>query len=77
MDAEPPRALHLPGQPSRMATVRGREHILVGSSQWVQDENAQVSMFCAQEVEDFAFSARNEVEWLNEHMAEIFSKDQM
>ena len=41
------------------------------------DENEQMSLFGVQEAEDFAFSARNEVEWLNEHMAEIFSKNQL
>ena len=49
----------------------------VGSAQWIHDENDQVAQVCAQEAEDFAFSARNEVEWLNEHMAEIFSKNQV
>lgn len=29
------------------------------------------------EAEEFSFSARNEVEWLNEHMAEIFNENQM
>ena len=60
-----------------MAAVRVRGQPLVGSIQWIQDENLQLSAFCAQEAEDFTFSARNEVEWLNEHMAEIFSKDQV
>ncbi len=49
----------------------------VGSKSWIRDENAQVAQFCAQEIEDFTFSARNEVEWLNEHMADIFSKNQV
>jgi hypothetical protein len=31
----------------------------------------------AAEAEEFTFSARNEIEWLNEHMAEIFSKNQV
>jgi len=44
---------------------------------WIQDENRQINQFAAQEVEDFMFSARNEVEWLNEHMADIFSKSQV
>ena len=60
-----------------MTAVRGRGQLAVGSAQWVQDENAQASVFCGQEVEDFVFSARNEVEWLNEHMADIFSKSQV
>lgn len=60
-----------------MASVRSRGSLPIGSAQWVHDENDQVAQFCAQEAEDFAFSARNEVEWLNEHMAEIFSKNQV
>ena len=60
-----------------MAAIRTRGQPAVGSALWIQDENAQVSLFCGQEVDDFTFSARNEIEWLNEHMAEIFSKDQM
>ena len=60
-----------------MASVRSRAPLPVGSAQWIHDENDQIAQFCAQEAEDFAFSARNEVEWLNEHMAEIFSKNQV
>ena len=60
-----------------MATVRSRAQLPAGSAQWINNENDQVAQFCAQEAEDFAFSARNEVEWLNEHMAEIFSKNQV
>ena len=60
-----------------MAAVHARGQPNVGSSKWIQDENAHVSLFCGQEVEDFAFSTRNEVEWLNEHMADVFSKDQV
>ena len=59
-----------------MAAVRSRAQ-RVGSAQWINDENDQVTQFCTQEAEDFTFSARNEVEWLNEHMAEIFSKNQL
>ncbi len=29
------------------------------------------------EIEEFSYSARNEMDWLNEHMAEIFSENQM
>ncbi|KAL9098753.1 MAG: hypothetical protein Q9163_005646 [Psora crenata] len=60
-----------------MAAFGAHGQSQVGSSGWVQNENRQVSLFCAQEAEDFAFSARNEVEWLNEHMAEILNKDKV
>jgi phage pi2 protein 07 len=57
--------------------ARVKAKVPVGSAQWIQDENRQIAQFCTQEVEDFSFSARNEIEWLNEHMAEIFSKNQV
>ena len=59
-----------------MTSMRSKGHP-VGSSDWIFDENAQVSQFKAQELEDFTFAARNEVEWLNEHMLDIFSKTQV
>lgn len=45
----------------------------IGSSQWIQKEKEQAGEFVEQEVEEFGYSVRNEMEWLNEHMAEIFS----
>ena len=59
-----------------MAIARSRAQVPVGSAKWINDENEQVGQFSAQEIEDFTYSARNEVEWLNEHMADIFSKNQ-
>ena len=49
----------------------------VGSAQWVQNEREQAEEFIGQDLEEFSFSARNEMEWLNEHMADIFSKSQV
>jgi hypothetical protein len=45
----------------------------VGSAQWILEERHQSNELMAQELEDFSFSVRNELEWLNEHMAEIFA----
>lgn len=58
-------------------TGRTKAQIPVGCAQWIQDENEQIELFRKQEVEDFGFSARNEIEWLNEHMADIFNKNQV
>ena len=46
----------------------------IGSAQWVLEERQQSQDLVAQELEDFQFSVRNELEWLNEHMAEIFAR---
>jgi hypothetical protein len=50
---------------------------VVGSSEWIQDERALVGEKIGEVTEDFEFSVRNELEWLNEHMKEIFSKNQV
>lgn len=47
----------------------------IGSAHWVLDERAQADDLISQELEDFGFSVRNEFEWLNEHMAEIFAQN--
>ena len=49
----------------------------VGSAQWIQAELEQSATFIEQDVEEFGYSARNEMEWLNEHMADVFSRNQL
>lgn len=49
----------------------------VGSSQWVQHERDQAADFVGQDVEEFSYSVRNELDWLNERMADIFSKTEV
>jgi hypothetical protein len=58
-----------------MTTVRGKPQMAVGSTQWIAEQKEQIAEFYGQELEDFTFTARNEVEWLNEKMAEIFSNN--
>ncbi|KAI9716287.1 MAG: hypothetical protein M1828_000383 [Chrysothrix sp. TS-e1954] len=57
-----------------MATSRTKRQQAVGSAAWVLDERQQTREMVDQEMEGFDFSARNEMEWLNEHMADIFSR---
>jgi hypothetical protein len=47
----------------------------IGSAQWILDERHQSNDLVSQELEDFGFSVRNELEWLNEHMTDIFAED--
>ena len=47
----------------------------VGSAQWIESEREQAAQFVDQEAEEFSYSVRNELEWLNEHMGDIFSGD--
>ncbi|KAJ1333696.1 inner centromere protein [Microdochium nivale] len=49
----------------------------VGSSQWIAEERTSAQQIEQTEVEEFTFSARNEFDWLHEHMADIFSDNQV
>lgn len=58
-----------------MASTRLKMAPVIGSAQWIQSEREQADQFHQLEVEEFGFAATNELEWLNEHMSDIFSKD--
>lgn len=60
-----------------MASLRTNSRIEVGSASWISEERASALQFADAEAEEFSFSARNELDWLNEHMAEIFSENQL
>lgn len=60
-----------------MATIRPSSRLQVGSASWIAEERGSALQIAEEEAEEFTFSARNEVDWLNEHMAEIFSKNQV
>lgn len=47
----------------------------IGSAGWILEERHQSNDLVAQELEDFGFSVRNELEWLNEHMADVCAND--
>ncbi len=57
--------------------MRGGPRVAVGSAAWIAEERSSATNIAQSEVEEFSFSARNEMDWLNEHMAEIFSENQM
>ncbi|KAF7532510.1 hypothetical protein G7054_g7879 [Neopestalotiopsis clavispora] len=49
----------------------------VGSAPWTAEERSSAQNIVQDEIEEFTFSARNDFEWLNEHMADIFSENQI
>ncbi|KAI0387670.1 hypothetical protein F5Y04DRAFT_9430 [Hypomontagnella monticulosa] len=59
-----------------MAGPRGAR-LPVGSAPWISEERSSALQIAQSEVEEFSFSARNDFDWLNEHMAEIFSENQI
>lgn len=46
----------------------------VGSAAWIAAEKENVLQLLQTEKDELVFPAQHELEWLNEHMAEIFSK---
>jgi hypothetical protein len=57
-----------------MAGVRGKTQP-VGSSAWIESEREQASQFVEESAEEFGYSVRNELEWLQEHMGDIFNNN--
>ncbi|KAF1834347.1 hypothetical protein BDW02DRAFT_647691 [Decorospora gaudefroyi] len=47
----------------------------VGSAGWILEERHQSNTLVSQELEDFSFSVRNELEWLNEHLFDMLASD--
>jgi hypothetical protein len=57
-----------------MAAFRA-PRLQVGSATWLAEERSAAFQIVQQESEEFSYSARNELEWLNEHMAGIFDEN--
>ncbi len=57
--------------------MRANPRLQFGSASWISEERSSALKLVDAEAEEFSFSARNDVDWLNEHMAEIFSKNQV
>lgn len=60
-----------------MAAAGARAQKPVGSLAWIAAEKENIAELVDQEIEEVEYPARHEMEWLNEHMAEIFSKSQV
>jgi hypothetical protein len=58
-----------------MAATRAR--IPTGSAPWFVSESRTAAEIIAQDVEEFSYSVCNDMEWLNEHMAEVFAPGNM
>lgn len=60
-----------------MASLRNTNRLQVGSTKWISEERSSALQIVEQEAEEFSFSVRNELDWLNEHMAEVFDENLM
>ncbi|KAI0403914.1 hypothetical protein F4802DRAFT_265724 [Xylaria palmicola] len=54
-----------------------RPLLKVGSGPWIAEERPSATQIVRSEVEEFNFSVLNEFDWLNEHMADVFSENQI
>ncbi|KAM0524651.1 hypothetical protein ACHAPE_000749 [Trichoderma viride] len=59
-----------------MTAMRG-PRLQVGSAAWIGEERASALEIVQSEVEEFNYSAHNEIEWLNEHMAAILNENEV
>ncbi|KAI1738897.1 hypothetical protein F4680DRAFT_424327 [Xylaria scruposa] len=57
--------------------MAGRTRMQVGSGPWIAEERLSATQIAQSEVEEFTFSVQNDFDWLNEHMAEVFSENQI
>jgi hypothetical protein len=49
----------------------------IGSAAWIAEERSSALQIAQTEVEEFTYSARNELDWLNEHMAGILDENEV
>ncbi|KAE8351196.1 hypothetical protein BDV28DRAFT_137606 [Aspergillus coremiiformis] len=59
-----------------MAASGARAQKPVGSAAWISTEKENFTNLVNQEMEEVEYPVRHEMDWLNEHMAEIFSSNQ-
>ena len=59
------------------AVMASRLQTAVGSAAWIAAEKENITQLLEQEKEDIIYPAQHEMEWLNEHMAEIFNRNQL
>lgn len=59
-----------------MALARSKT-ATVGTAEWLQTERQHADDKIREEVEEFGYAVKNELEWLNAHMGEVFSQSQV
>ncbi|KAF7114556.1 hypothetical protein CNMCM5793_009201 [Aspergillus hiratsukae] len=59
-----------------MAPAGPRVQKPVGSAAWISTEKENFAQLVDQEMEEIEYPVRHEMDWLNEHMAEVFASNQ-
>lgn len=60
-----------------MPAAGARAQKPVGSAAWIASEKENITQMVDQEMEEVQYPIGHEIAWLNEHMAEIFSPNQL
>ena len=60
-----------------MAPAGPRVQKPVGSAAWIATEKENFAQLVDQEMEEIEYPVRHEMDWLNEHMAEVFASNQL
>ena len=60
-----------------MPSAGARAQKPVGSAAWIASEKENITQMVDQEMEEVQYPIGHEIAWLNEHMAEIFSQNQL
>ncbi len=60
-----------------MAALRANPRLQVGSTPWIAEERGTALQFAGGETEEFTISARNDLNWNNEQMAEMYRKSRV
>ncbi|KAI0159710.1 hypothetical protein GGR57DRAFT_435308 [Xylariaceae sp. FL1272] len=57
--------------------MAGRPRLQVASAPWIEEERSTAIHIAQSEIDEFTFAARNDCDWLNEHMNDIFSENRI
>ena len=58
-----------------MAAMRGGPRLAVGSAAWIEEQRSFARQVVTDVADEFSYSVRNELDWLNEHMADVFDEN--
>jgi hypothetical protein len=53
--------------------ARSKNTLPCGSAPWIVQERRSAMDMVMSDAEDFSFLVRKDLEWLNEHMSEVFN----
>lgn len=81
INSTPTNSFDAPYSPASVASTQtetmAAKSAAVGSASWISAEKENALQLLQNEKEEVVFPAQHQLEWLNEHMGEIFSRSHM